>query len=34
MDSGAIRVITEDLQPAWRAGDRVSIVDGAIRIGA
>lgn len=34
MDSGAIRVLTEDLLPAWRAGDKVRIVDGAIRAGA
>jgi outer membrane lipoprotein SlyB len=34
MESGAIRVITEDVQPAWRAGDTVRIVDGAIQAGA
>jgi len=34
MESGANRVITEDVQPAWRAGDKVRIVDGAIQAGA
>ncbi|MEX2241778.1 MAG: glycine zipper 2TM domain-containing protein [Burkholderiales bacterium] len=34
MESGAVRVITEDLQPAWRAGDKVRIVDGALQAGA
>jgi outer membrane lipoprotein SlyB len=34
MESGTIRVITEDLQPAWRAGDKVRIVDGAIQASA
>jgi outer membrane lipoprotein SlyB len=34
MESGAVRVITEDVQPAWRAGDKVRIVDGAIQAGA
>ena len=31
LDDGSSRVINEDNPPSWRSGDRVRIVDGAIR---
>ncbi len=31
LDDGSTRVINEDNPPSWRSGDRVKIVDGAIR---
>ena len=31
LDNGSTRVINEDNPPSWRSGDRVKIVDGAIR---
>jgi outer membrane lipoprotein SlyB len=31
LDDGSTRVISESVAPSWRAGDRVKIVDGAIR---
>lgn len=32
MDSGSSRTTTQATQPAWRDGDRVKIVDGAVRM--